>query len=215
MAVKYSNNAYSTLSAAINTTDTSISVASASSFPTLSGSDYMYLTIVSETALEVVKVTNVSGTTLTVVRGQDGTSGTAAASGDRIELRITTIMLQDAFAESNNDVFKTIAVSGQSDIVADASTDTLTIVGSGGTSVTTNAGTDTLTISSTTVPDDIFKTIAVSGQSDIVADSTTDTLTIVGSGGTTITTDAGTDTLTIDSTEGVSAGFAIAMSIAL
>ena len=215
MAVKYSNNAYSTLSAAINTTDTSVSVASASSFPTLSGSDYMYLTIVSEHALEVVKVTNVSGTTLTVVRGQDGTSGTAAASGDRIELRITTIMLQDAFAESNNDVFKTIAVSGQSDIVADASTDTLTIVGSGGTSVTTNAGTDTLTISSTTVPDDIFKTIAVSGQSDIVADSTTDTLTIVGSGGTTITTNAGTDTLTIDSTEGVSAGFAIAMSIAL
>ena len=215
MAVKYSNNAYSTLSSAINTTATSISVASAASFPTLSGGDYMYLTVVSEHALEVVKVTNVSGTTLTVVRGQDGTSGTAAASGDRIELRITTAMLQDAFAESNNDVFKTIAVSGQSDIVADASTDTLTIVGSGGTSVTTNAGTDTLTISSTTVPDDIFKTIAVSGQSDIVADSTADTLTIVGTGGTTITTNAGTDTLTIDSTEGVSAGFAIAMSIAL
>ena len=215
MAVKYANNAYSTLSAAINTTATSISVVSASSFPTLSGGDHMYLTIVSEHALEVVKVTNVSGTTLTVVRGQDGTSGTAAANGDRIELRITTIMLQDAFAESNNDVFKTIAVSGQSDIVADASTDTLTIVGSGGTTVTTDAGTDTLTISSTTVPDDIFKTIAVSGQSDIVADSTTDTLTIVGSGGTTITTNASTDTLTIDSTEGVSAGFAIAMSIAL
>ncbi len=215
MAVKYSNNAYSTLSSAINTTATSISVASAASFPTLSGGDYMYLTVVSEHAIEVVKVTNVSGTTLTVVRGQDGTSGTAAASGDRIELRITTAMLQDAFAESNNDVFKTIAVSGQSDIVADASTDTLTIVGSGGTSVTTNAGTDTLTISSTTVPDNIFKTIAVSGQSDIVADATTDTLTLVGSGGTTITTNAGTDTLTIDSTEGVSAGFAIAMSIAL
>jgi len=216
MAVKYSNNAYSTLSSAINTTATSISVASAASFPTLSGGDYMYLTVVSESALEVVKVTNVSGTTLTVVRGQDGTSGTAAASGDRIELRITTVMLQDAFAESNNDVFKTIAVSGQSDIVADASTDTLTIVGSGGTSVTTNAGTDTLTISSTTVPDNIFKTIAVSGQSDIVADATTDTLTLVASGGTTITTNAGTDTLTIDTpTAGVSAGFAIAMSIAL
>ncbi len=216
MAVKYSNNAYSTLSSAINTTATSISVASAASFPTLSGGDYMYLTVVSEHAIEVVKVTNVSGTTLTVVRGQDGTSGTAAASGDRIELRITTVMLQDAFAESNNDVFKTIAVSGQSDIVADASTDTLTIVGSGGTSVTTNAGTDTLTISSTTVPDNIFKTIAVSGQSDIVADATTDTLTLVGSGGTTITTNAGTDTLTIDTpTAGVSAGFAIAMSIAL
>ncbi len=216
MAVKYSNNAYSTLSAAITNTATSISVASASLFPTLGGSDHMYLTIIGTHYSEIVKVTSVSGTTLTVVRGQDGTTGTAAASGDRVELRITTAMLQDAFAESNNDVFKTIAVSGQSDIVADASTDTLTIVGSGGTSVTTNAGTDTLTISSTTVPENIFKTIAVSGQSDIVADASTDTLTLVGSGGTTITTNAGTDTLTIDTpAAGVSAGFAIAMSIAL
>jgi hypothetical protein len=216
MAVKYSNNAFSTLSGAITNSATSISVASATTFPTLSGSDHMYLSIIGAAYTEIVKVTGVSGTTLTVVRGQDGTTGTAAASADRVELRITTAMLQDAFAESNNDVFKTIAVSGQSDIVADASTDTLTIVGSGGTSVTTNAGTDTLTISSTTVPDNIFKTIAVSGQSDIVADATTDTLTLVASGGTTITTNAGTDTLTIDTpTAGVSAGFAIAMSIAL
>ena len=66
------------------------------------------------------------------------------------------------------------------------------------------------------MPDDIFKTIAVSGQSDIVADSTTDTLTFVGTGGTTITTNASTDTLTIDTpTAGVTAGFSIAMSIAL
>lgn len=44
--------------------------------------------------------------------------------------------------------FKTVAVSGQSDIVADASTDTLTLAGAGGTSITTNAGTDTVTITS-------------------------------------------------------------------
>lgn len=40
-----------------------------------------------------------------------------------------------------------------------------------------------------------FKTIAVSGQSDVVADSPVDTLTLVGSG-ITITTDAATDTIT-------------------
>jgi len=40
-----------------------------------------------------------------------------------------------------------------------------------------------------------FKTIAVSGQSDIVADSAADTLTLVGSG-VTITTNAATDTIT-------------------
>jgi hypothetical protein len=42
-----------------------------------------------------------------------------------------------------------------------------------------------------------FKTIAVAGQSDVVADSATDTLTLVGAGSTVITTDAGTDTITI------------------
>jgi len=46
-----------------------------------------------------------------------------------------------------------------------------------------------------------FKTLVVAGQSDIVADTTTDTLTIVGAGATTITTTAGSDTLTITSAD--------------
>ena len=43
----------------------------------------------------------------------------------------------------------------------------------------------------------VFKTISVQGQEDVVAGSTTDTLTLVGSGGITITTVANTDTITI------------------
>ena len=46
-------------------------------------------------------------------------------------------------------IFKTIAVAGQSNIVADTASDTLTVVGSTGITVTTNAGTDTLTIATT------------------------------------------------------------------
>ena len=62
----------------------------------------------------------------------------------------------------------------------------------------------------------VFNTLSVAGQSDIEADSTTDTLTITGTGGTTITTNAGTDTLTIDTpVAGASIGLAIAMSVAL
>jgi len=61
----------------------------------------------------------------------------------------------------------------------------------------------------------VFNTIAVSGQTDIEADSTTDTLNFAGAGGTTITTNAGTDTVTISSTAGTTAGFAIAMAVAL
>ena len=48
----------------------------------------------------------------------------------------------DATAAS---VFKTISVSGQDDVVADAAEDTLTIAASSGISVTTTAASDTIT----------------------------------------------------------------------
>ena len=49
---------------------------------------------------------------------------------------------------------------------------------------------------------DTFKTIAVSGQSDVVADSTTDTLTLVAGSNVTLTTNAGADSVTIASSGG-------------
>jgi len=164
MAVKFANNAYSTLSAGITDVATSFDVASVSTFPTIGVSDHMYLSIVGSAYVEIIKVTGVSGTTLTVVRGQDGTTGTAHDSGDRVELRVTTAMLEDAIADSNADAFKNIT----------------------------------------------------DGTNIIVADSTSDTLTITGTGGATVTNTPGTDTITIDApAAGVSAGFSIAMSIAL
>lgn len=48
-----------------------------------------------------------------------------------------------------------------------------------------------------------FKTIAVAGQSDVVADSTTDTLTLAAGSNMTITTNASTDTITFASASGV------------
>lgn len=42
-----------------------------------------------------------------------------------------------------------------------------------------------------------FQTIAISGQSSVIADSSTDTLNLVGGTGITLTTDAGSDTVTI------------------
>ena len=148
MAVKFANNAYSTLSAGITDAATSFDVASVDTFPTIGVSDHMYLSIVGSAYVEIVKVTGVSGTTLTVVRGQDGTTGTEADLGNRVELRVTTAMLTDAIADSNVDVFKTIEISGQSDVVADSGTDTLTLVASGGTTLTTTA--DQITIDTPT-----------------------------------------------------------------
>ena len=141
MAVKFANNAYSTLSAGISNSATSFDVASASTFPALCGSDHMYLSVIGGSYVEIIKVTGVSGTTLTCVRGQDGTTGTAANSGDRVELRVTTAMLQDAFSSSFTNI-----TDGSNIIVADSTSDTLTITGTGGATVTNTPGTDTITI---------------------------------------------------------------------
>lgn len=48
----------------------------------------------------------------------------------------------------------------------------------------------------------LFSTIVVSGQSDVVADSPADTLTLVAGTNVTITTNAGTDTITINASGG-------------
>ena len=88
---------------------------------------------------------------------------------------------------------------------ADAST-ARTTLGLG--TLATQSGTFSGTSSGTNTGDqNLFGTIAVSGQSDVVADSTSDTLTLAAGSNVTITTDAGTDTITISaSTGGISDG---------
>lgn len=103
---------------------------------------------------------------------------------------------------SNVHTFKTLSVSGQSDVVADVQNDTLTLVAGTGVAITTNATTDTITITNTApnTTQNLFETIAVSGQSNVVADSATDTLTLVAGSGIAITTNATTDTITFANT---------------
>jgi hypothetical protein len=103
-----------------------------------------------------------------------------------------------------SDSFATISVAGQSDVVADSSTDTLTLVAGTGITITTNAGADSVTITNSAAAANSFSIVAVTGQSNVEADSATDTLTIAAGTGISITTDASTDTVTITST--VSAG---------
>ena len=92
--------------------------------------------------------------------------------------------------------FSTFAVAGQSDVVANDTRATVTLVSGTGVNITTNAGADSITINSTI---NSFSNIAVSGQSNVIADSAGDTLTLAAAGGTTITTASGTDTITFSS----------------
>jgi hypothetical protein len=67
----------------------------------------------------------------------------------------------------------------------------------------TQSGTFSGTSSGTNTGDqNLFSTIAVSGQSSVVADTTSDTLTLVAGTNVTITTDASTDTVTIAASGG-------------
>ena len=102
-----------------------------------------------------------------------------------------------SFAVTGINSFSTILVSGQATLDADSPSDSLTLVAGSGIALVTDSGNDSITISATGSASNSFETIAVSGQSSVVADSATDTLTLVAGANVTITTDAGTDTITI------------------
>lgn len=103
MGVKVSNNAFGTLSAGINTSDTTITLDSGQGgrFPTLGAGDYFFGTIVdTSNNIEIVKVTARSSDSMTVVRGQDDTTATAFAIGDRFELRPTAALFDAIYTEA-------------------------------------------------------------------------------------------------------------------
>jgi hypothetical protein len=154
-----------------------------------------------------------SGVNLTALNATQLTSGTVpvlrlGASGTR---DATTYLRGDntwatvsGGGGAASDSFATIAVAGQSSVIADSAADTLTLVAGTGITITTDAGTDTVTITNSGTSQNTFSTISVAGQSSVIADSATDTLTIAAGTGISITTTDGTDTVTITST--VSAG---------
>ncbi len=98
---------------------------------------------------------------------------------------------------AGGNAFETIAVSGQSSVVADSSSDTLTLAAGTGITLATNASSDTITITNSATGANAFGTVAVSGQTSVAADSTGDTLTFEAGAGIVLTTDASNDKVTI------------------
>ncbi len=101
MGILIKNNARSVLAADITETATSLTVAVSTAFPLIGvgTGDSFYLTIVQGDTIEIVKVTATSGSTLTVVRAQDGTSASSFSSGDTIELRMNKAALDARYAK--------------------------------------------------------------------------------------------------------------------
>lgn len=105
MSVLYSNNAYSSLTGAINSSATSITVASGEGarFPAISTSgDYFYLTLIGSSVSEIVKVTARSTDTMTIVRAQDGTTAQSFSIGDSVQLKVNKGMLDGIKSDAND-----------------------------------------------------------------------------------------------------------------
>lgn len=136
----------------------------------------------------------------------DPTTGdTYTASGTTWQYDGTAwnIVVASSLAAVAPNTFSTVSISGQSDIVADASNDTLTLVAGSNITIVTDESTDTITFSATAAPgtsSNSFETIKVSGQTNVVASSATDQLTLVAGTGIQITTNAETDTISFAST---------------
>ena len=92
--------------------------------------------------------TEASVTTSQIAAGTLVTESETIGSNDNATT-IPTSAAVKAYADSvggSGNKFQTIAVSGQSNVVADSSTDTLTLAAGSNVTLTTNAGTDTVTI---------------------------------------------------------------------
>ncbi len=103
MTTLFANNADTKLAANINATQTAIAVLDVNQFPIgVSPADPLWVTIQSEdlASIEITLCTEIVGNTLTVQRGQDGTTGQAFLTGAYVEARL----VRAVFTEIQNDI---------------------------------------------------------------------------------------------------------------
>ena len=135
-------------------------------------------------------VTNIATLNAVSANGGLGTAGQVLTTNG------SNVYWSTVSGGGSTNTFGTIVISGQTNVVADTTTDTLTLVAGSGMTITTDASTDTITFASSGSATNTFGTIAIAGQTSVVADTTTDTLTFVAGNNVTITTDVSTDTIT-------------------
>lgn len=165
MGIKFSNLATTTLSSSITASATSIDVTDGSVFPALSAGDFFYATLdTPPNATEIVKVTALSGNTLTVVRAQDGTSATSHGSGDTIALRLVAAVLESLRDNAGSTYTAGSGLSLTGTTFSNTAPDqTVSLTGSGGTTVSGS-----------------YPNFTISSTSGSGTGSTSNTLTIVG-----------------------------------
>jgi hypothetical protein len=142
--------------------------------------------------------TDTTGDYVATATGGTGISVTGAGT----EARGITITNTDLGSSQN--IYKTVTLAGtttgDTNIVAASNSSVLTLTGGTGISLAGNNSTKTITITNTSTPPNNFGTVVVGTTptpTNLVADSSSDTLTINQGTGITLTAAAGTDEFTI------------------
>ena len=145
--ILFANNGNTTLSANINNSQTTIAVASASSLPNPSAGQYFLITMIPVSTGapgEIMQVTGVSGTTLTVVRGQETSLGGVAASsylaGDIVANLITAGSMGAFIQSATTNPTRTLSGTGAFTITTGDLNGTIGLVNSGPRSATLPTG---------------------------------------------------------------------------
>jgi len=106
---------------------------------------------------------NVDLATLTTV----GIGNVNAGDGVGVAYSNGTATVTNTDKGSSQNIFKNIAVSGQSTVVAESNDDTLTLVAGNAIAITTNASSDTITIASTYTPPTTSYAVTISATATI------------------------------------------------
>jgi len=96
--LKLTNNASATLGASLSSSATSATLTTGNGaiFPVIGAGEFFFATLIDNSNnLEIVKVTARSGDTLTIVRGQDGTTARNYDVGHKFELRMVAAVFQE------------------------------------------------------------------------------------------------------------------------
>lgn len=230
--IQFTNNAATLLASSITSGDTSLTVTAAtgSLFPTLAGGQYFYCTLTNAaaTVIEIVKVTARSTDTFTIVRAQDGTSASAFSAGEKVELRLVAVELQNFPQLDSTNTFAAAQTFSATPVFSAGITSTVTPVGvtSGGTGLGTltannvilGAGTSTptfvapstsgnlLTSNGTTWVSSTPATPNVAGGATVVSQGTSLTLTSASTRVQNISLTAGSLSVTLPDATTLSAG---------